>query len=240
MNKSLIEQLQGGLVVSCQAFDYEPFYGADFMAKMAVSAKLGGAAAIRASWSENIRAIKKEVDLPVFGINKIMPKSYDKLRDVIITPTLQSARAVVEAGADIVAVDCTLRQGRTPQTILNLLQEYKAHLNVLIMAEISTAEEGEIAAEGGADILSTTIAGYTPYSRHLEDPDYQLIEELCALTSLPINAEGRFHHPDQVVKAFQLGAWTVTVGSAITRPHCITREFTQAIARLKEQEKITE
>ena len=74
MNKSLIDQLQGGLVVSCQAFDYEPFYGADFMAKMAVSAKLGGAAAIRASWPENIRAIKKDVDLPVFGINKITGK----------------------------------------------------------------------------------------------------------------------------------------------------------------------
>ena len=87
----------------------------------------GGAAAIRASWPENIRAIKKEVDLPVFGINKIMPKSYDKLHDVIITPTLQSARAVVEAGADIVAVDCTLRQGRTPQAVLDLLQEYKTH-----------------------------------------------------------------------------------------------------------------
>lgn len=88
MRKELIEQLRGGLVVSCQAFDYEPFYGAEMMVKMAVSAKLGGAAAIRASWPENIRAIKKEVDLPIFGINKIMPKVYDKLHDVIITPTL--------------------------------------------------------------------------------------------------------------------------------------------------------
>ena len=123
MRKELIEQLRGGLVVSCQAFDYEPFYGAEMMVKMAVSAKLGGAAAIRASWPENIRAIKKEVDLPIFGINKIMPKVYDKLHDVIITPTLASARAVVEAGADIVAVDCTLRQGRTPEAIQALLGE---------------------------------------------------------------------------------------------------------------------
>lgn len=92
MRKELLEQLRGGLVVSCQAFDYEPFYGAEMMAKMAVSAKLGGAAAIRASWPENIRAIKKEVDLPIFGINKIMPEVYDKFRDVIITPTLTSAR----------------------------------------------------------------------------------------------------------------------------------------------------
>ena len=123
MQKELLEQLRGGLVVSCQAFDYEPFYGAEMMAKMAVSAKLGGAAAIRASWPENIRAIKKEVDLPIFGINKIMPEVYDKFRDVIITPTLSSARAVAEAGADIVAVDCTLRQGRTPEMIQALLQE---------------------------------------------------------------------------------------------------------------------
>lgn len=75
MRKELIEQLRGGLVVSCQAFDYEPFYGAEMMVKMAVSAKLGGAAAIRASWPENIRAIKKEVDLPIFGITKSCPRS---------------------------------------------------------------------------------------------------------------------------------------------------------------------
>lgn len=237
MRKELLEQLRGGLVVSCQAFDYEPFYGAEMMAKMAVSAKLGGAAAIRASWPENIRAIKKEVDLPIFGINKIMPEVYDKFRDVIITPTLSSARAVAEAGADIVAVDCTLRQGRTPEMIQALLQEYKAELDVLIMAEISTAEEGRIAAAGGADILSTTIAGYTPYSRQLDEPDYRLIEELAETTTLPINAEGRFHRPEQVVQAFKTGAWTVTVGSAITRPHCITQEFIRAIHQFKNQEK---
>ena len=202
-----------------------------------VAAKLGGAAAIRASWPENIRAIKKEVDLPIFGINKIMPEVYDKFRDVIITPTLSSARAVAEAGADIVAVDCTLRQGRTPEMIQALLQEYKAGLDVLIMAEISTAEEGRIAAAGGADILSTTIAGYTPYSRQLDEPDYRLIEELAETTTLPINAEGRFHRPEQVVQAFKTGAWTVTVGSAITRPHCITQEFIRAIHQFKNQEK---
>ena len=158
-----------------------------------------------------------------------MPEVYDKFRDVIITPTLTSARAVAEAGADIVAVDCTLRQGRTPEMIQTLLQEYKAELDVMIMAEISTAEEGRIAASGGADILSTTIAGYTPYSRQLD--------ELVETTTLPINAEGRFHRPEQVVQAFKTGAWTVTVGSAITRPHCITQEFIRAIHQFKNQEK---
>lgn len=231
MKIQLIEQLQNGLVVSCQAFDYEPFYGPEFMAKMAVSAELGGAQAIRASWPENIRAIKENVKLPVFGINKIIPEHYDKMHDVIITPTLKSALAVAEAGADIVAVDCTLRQGRTDQDIVSLLQSYKKHLDVLVMAEISTAEEGLIAMRGGADILSTTIAGYTPYSRQLQEPDYELISELKAQCGLPINAEGRFHHPDQVIEAFRRGAWTVTVGSAITRPHVITREFTESISK---------
>ena len=107
----------------------------------------------------------------------------------------------------------------------------------MIMADISTAEEGRIAASGGADILSTTIAGYTPYSRQLDEPDYRLIEELVETTTLPINAEGRFHRPEQVVQAFKTGAWTVTVGSAITRPHCITQEFIRAIHQFKNQEK---
>ena len=119
--KKLIESLSGELVVSCQAFAHEPLYSVDIMVKLAIAAHKGGAGAIRASWPENISAIRKNVDLPIFGINKIMPEHYNKMRDVVITPTLKAAQAVYYAGADIIAVDATLRGGRTKEDIKGLL-----------------------------------------------------------------------------------------------------------------------
>ncbi|MCI8558569.1 MAG: N-acetylmannosamine-6-phosphate 2-epimerase [Lachnospiraceae bacterium] len=227
--KKLIESLSGELVVSCQAFAHEPLYSVDIMVKLAIAAHKGGAGAIRASWPENISAIRKNVDLPIFGINKIMPEHYNKMRDVVITPTLKAAQAVYYAGADIIAVDATLRGGRTKEDIKGLLREIKENLDVLVMGEVSTLEEGLLAEDSGADIVSTTIAGYTDYSRQLTEPDYELIEELVSKVKLPVNAEGRFHRPEQVKRAFSCGAWTVTVGSAITRPHFITEQFVKGM-----------
>lgn len=143
----------------------------------------------------------------------------------------------MEAGADIVAVDCTLRQGRTPEAIQALLEEYKAGLGCADHGGNQHAEEGRIAAAGGAGYFINDHRRIYALFTHLEEPDYRLIEELIETTPLPINAEGRFYQPEQVVRALKLGAWTVTVGSAITRPHCITRTFTQAIDRFKTQEK---
>ena len=93
------------------------------------------------------------------------------------------------------------------------------------MGEVSTLEEGLIVEEAGCQIVSTTIAGYTPYSRHIEEPDYELVSDLRKYTKLYVNAEGRYSTPEQVKKAFESGAWTVTVGSAITRPKSITEHF---------------
>jgi len=229
MRENLIERLNGGLVVSCQAFPDEPLYSVDTMVRLAVAACIGGAAAIRASWPENISAIKKSVNLPIFGINKLLPEHYNKMTDVIITPTLESALAIYYAGADIIAVDCTNRQ-RTPEQIEALVKSIKENTDALVMGEVSTCEEGMQAERFGADIISTTIAGYTEYSRQIKEPDYQLIRDLVANSKLPVNAEGRFRTPEQVKTAFDCGAWTVTVGSAITRPSVITRSFVDFIS----------
>ena len=220
-----LEKMTGGLVVSCQAFPYEALYGGDTMTKLAVACDQGGACAIRANSPEIIRDIKSKVKVPVFGIYKLLPENYDKINDIVITPTLEAAKAIVEAGADIIAVDCTLREGRTKEDILNLIHSYQKVINVPIMGEVSTLEEGLIVEEAGCQIVSTTIAGYTPYSRHIEEPDYELVSDLRKYTKLYVNAEGRYSTPEQVKKAFESGAWTVTVGSAITRPKSITEHF---------------
>lgn len=220
-----LEELRGGLVVSCQAFPDEPLYGDEIMVKLAIAAELGGAAAIRANSPSTIKKIKEHVKIPVFGIYKLVPKNYNKMTDVIITPNIDAAREIIEAGSDIIAVDCTLREGRTKEQIIDLITSYKEITNIPIMGEVSTVEEGMIVKEAGCEIVSTTISGYTPYSRHISDPDYELIKELNEQTGLYVMAEGRFSTPQQVKKAFESGAWSVTVGSAITRPHRITAQF---------------
>lgn len=220
-----LEQLRGGLVVSCQAFPEEPLYSDDIMMKLAVAAELGGAAAIRANSPSIIKKIKENVKIPVFGIYKLVPENYNKMTDVIITPNIEAAKAIIDAGSDIIAVDCTLREGRTKQQIIDLVKSYKEITDIPIMGEVSTVEEGLIVKEAGCEIVSTTIAGYTPYSRHIEEPDYKLIKELNEATGLYVMAEGRISTPEQARKAFEAGAWAVTVGSAITRPHRITEHF---------------
>lgn len=224
-----LDNLTGGLIVSCQAFPHEPLYGGDTMVKLAVAAEQGGACAIRANSPEIIKAIKEKVSVPVFGIYKLIPENYDKVRDIVITPNLDAAKAIVEAGADIIAVDCTLREGRTKEDIISLIHSYQEWIHVPIMGEVSTLEEGYIVEEAGCQIVSTTIAGYTPYSRHLSEPDYELVKELCTHTKLYVNAEGRISTPEQAKKAFACGAWAVTVGSAITRPKVITERFINEI-----------
>lgn len=224
----LIDQLRGGLIVSCQAFPWEILCSVDVMVLLARAAEQGGAAAIRANGADNIAAIRKQVQLPIFGINKILPENYSKQDDIIITPSFDAACAVYYAGSDIIALDCSLRSGRGQEELKALITSLKT-LPVLLMGEVSTLEEGLFAEACGVDIISTTIAGYTRYSRQIAEPDYELVEELVKYTKLPINAEGRYHTPSQVKRAFDCGAWAVTVGSAITRPEFITRQFVREL-----------
>lgn len=228
----LLKKLKNGLIVSCQAFEGEPLYGSDNMAKMAKAAKIGGAVGLRGCWPDDIKSMKKTTNLPIVGIYKVMDEKTDVFRDIIITPTFETAKEIYEAGADIIALDCTKR--RSSLETEKLIYKIKTELNVTIMADISTLEEGVNAAKFGADIISTTLSGYTNYSTQSIEPDYKLIQELVEKIDNPVNAEGRYWEPEQMVKAFECGAWTVTIGTAVTRPQLITKRF---VDRLNEYSK---
>ncbi|MCL6443292.1 MAG: N-acetylmannosamine-6-phosphate 2-epimerase [Alicyclobacillus sp.] len=222
----MLNKLKGGLIVSCQALQDEPLYGSDIMAKMALAAKHGGAIAIRANGEADIRAIKP-LGLPIIGIWK---KQYPE-SDVYITPTMQEVDAVVRAGAEIVAVEATDRKRADALTPGAFIAEIKRQYpKVLVMADVSTLPEGIAAAEAGADLVATTMSGYTPYSPHQAEPDYALIASLVKTVAVPVIAEGRIRTPEQAVACFRQGAWAVVVGSAITRPREITRWFAQRIS----------
>lgn len=226
--EQFVQQVRGRLIVSCQALPQEPLFGAEIMARMAVAAQQGGAAAIRANTPVDIQAIRAAVALPIIGLYKVVLPGYD----VYITPRVEDACAVAAAGADLIAIDATAR----PRPEFATLREYIAAIHAAtalpVLADIATFDEGLAAAAAGADIISTTMSGYTPDSPKLVGPDLELVAALHRTLTVPLLAEGRYHTPEQVKAALAAGAVSVVVGGAITRPQEITQRFVQAIERL--------
>lgn len=221
----LLTRIKGGLIVSCQALPDEPLWGPEYMARMAVAAAQGGAVAIRANSPADIAAIKAAVPLPVIGLNKRAVPGFRPY----ITPTLTDAEAIRGAGADIVAVDATSFRhpdgGRGP----DLVRAVKREFGIPVMADVSTLAEGVAAAEAGADVVSTTLAGYMRGRGGRGGPDYRLVRALVARVKVPVIAEGRIISPRQALRAIRCGAWAVVVGSAITRPQLITTWYVQML-----------
>ena len=217
-------RLRGGLIVSCQALPHEALFGADIMARLAVAAQAGGAVGIRANSPVDIAAIRAACDLPLIGLSKVDVPSFD----VYITPTLADAQAVARAGADVIALDATARPHPEGLTA-DFIRRVRAETGLAVLADISTVDEALEAQEAGADFVSTTMSGYTPYSPQTGEPDLDLVRRLAPLLTTPLIAEGRIATPEQARAALDAGAWAVVVGGAITRPQQITERFLRAI-----------
>ena len=193
------------------------------MAKMATAAEIGGAVAIRANGPADIRAIKEAVDLPVIGLYK------QGNSGVYITPTFESAAALAEAGADIIALDCTHRPRPDAVPLADLLARIRSELRLPIFADVSNLDEAQAAVELGVAMAAPTLSGYTENSPAQDGPDFELLRQMIEALPIPVIAEGRIHTPEQARRALDLGAWSVVVGSAITRPRTITARFARAI-----------
>ena len=213
------------LIVSCQALEDEPMHGADIMAKMAQAAKEGGAKAIRSNSAEDVEAIKKQTGLPVIGLVK---RNYQD-SEVFITATLKEIKELLAVKPDVIALDATIRRRPNDEKLKDLVSYIHEQSDTLVMADIATIKDAEYACECGVDMVSTTLSGYTADSPKLEGPDFQLVEELCKKIDIPVIAEGRINTPAQARQLLELGAWSIVVGSAITRPQLITKRFAEYI-----------
>jgi N-acylglucosamine-6-phosphate 2-epimerase len=215
------------LIVSCQAYDDNPMRGPTFMRAMALSALMGGAGAIRANGEEDIRAIREVTDAPIIGLNKLWVEGFE----VYITPTFDSARVLADAGADIIALDATPRPRPGGETLEELISQIQNDLGLRVFADCSTILDAVAAAKLGADYVSTTMAGYTPYTakNKTTGPDFKTLEAIAQSVSVPVIAEGRFWTPFEVGHAFELGASAVVIGTAITSPVDITKRFAKEV-----------
>lgn len=229
MTHPMIEQLKGKLVISCQALPGEPLYREEggIMVLMAKAALEAGAVAIRAQGITDIKQIKAAFDVPIIGIIKRNYEGYDSY----ITTTMKEIDELVEVGSDIIALDATLRKRGDGSTINEFVQAIKEkYPHQLLMADISTLEEGLNAAKLGFDLIGTTMNGYTPYTQdETEGPNFGLMRQLVEQTGKPIVAEGKIHTPEDLAKAFEQGIYTAVVGGAITRPLEIAKRFIKAV-----------
>jgi len=228
MINDILIRLRGGIIVSCQAEGDDPFNQPEYLALFARAAAMGGARGIRAREAVNIRAIRAAVELPVIGITK----SAFADGSVLITGDFPDVQAVIDAGADIAAADATRRERPNGFTGAQFIAEMKQRWEIPVMADVSTLEEGLAAETAGADLIGTTLAGYTPHTarRYREDePDWELLDALARQARVPVIAEGRIWTPEQARQALELGAFAVVVGTAITRPRVITRRFVDAM-----------
>ncbi|ANE43630.1 N-acetylmannosamine-6-phosphate 2-epimerase [Deinococcus puniceus] len=216
-----LERLRGQLVVSVQADDGSPLREVVHIVALSRAALLGGAAGLRLRSAEDIRAVRAMTDVPIIGLTKQAHPG----TDVYITATPGEVREVAAAGADIVAFDGT--DLPRPYSVAKLIEAAHA-AGALAMADVSTLEEARAAYAAGADIVGTTMSGYTPHSPQLTGPDFALMEALAA-AGLPFIAEGRINSPELAAAALQTGALCVVVGSAITRPDHVTRWFAAAL-----------
>lgn len=210
--------MKRGLIVSCQALLDEPLHSSFIMGRMAIAAKEGGAIGIRANSVPDILEIKKQVDLPIIGIIK---QEYPGMVPYI-TPTYKEIDALVKAEVDIIALDATVNQDEA--FLKSLKEKYPGQK---FMADTSTVEEGLRADRLGFDFIGTTLIGYTEQSKHLDK--FEVLKELITQCQHPVVAEGNFNTPEAAMKAMEMGAYAVVVGSAITRPQVITRWFADAV-----------
>jgi N-acetylmannosamine-6-phosphate 2-epimerase / N-acetylmannosamine kinase len=218
-------RIKQSLIVSCQAFPGDPLDDTDTMRRVARAAIGGGAAGLRLNSAEHIAAIRRDSSLPIIGIKKQYANG--QLR---ITPDFAAAAGLAAAGADIIALDCTHRAWTTGDPWQLIVQRIHQELYLPVMADVATLEEALAAAAAGADMIGTTLNGYTEETKRASGFNWSFLRDMVEKAGRPIIAEGHIVNPEEAKRALQAGAWSVVVGSAITRPGIITAQFVQALA----------
>ncbi len=226
------EKLKNGLIVSCQALKDEPLHSSFIMGRMALAAKMAGAVGIRANTVSDIKEIKKNVDLPIIGIIK---KDYDNSK-VYITPTMDEIDELVAEGVEIIATDGTNSKRAKNEGLEDFYKEIrKKYPHIKLMADCSTVEEALRADKLGFDYIGTTLVGYTDQSKNdkIDADDFKILREIIEKCDHPVIAEGNIDSPEKAKRVLELGALTVVVGGAITRPQNIAKKFVDCIETLK-------
>ena len=219
INTLILKNIKKSLIASCQPVSNGPLDTSNFVLGLAKASLIGGAKALRIEGFQNLKKIKNNIDVPVIGIKKRILNNYP----IIITPLLSDIEKLANLGADIIAFDSTARN--RPYTISQMISKIHSYKKIA-MADCSNIKDAIIAEVNGADIISTTLSGYTDDDKPTpRNPDFKLLRNLINKINLPIIAEGRFNTPAFFKKAISMGAHSVVVGTALNRVELITKNF---------------
>jgi N-acylglucosamine-6-phosphate 2-epimerase len=190
---------------------------------MALAAGDGGAAGYRVATAAVVAKLRAATQLPIIGLVKRHVPGFE----VYITPSVAETRSLIEAGADIVAADCA-SVSRPAEPFSALVEVCHQH-GVAIMADCATTAQAVDAASQGADVVATTLAGYTSQTRHVIPPDLRMLAEVSGAVDIPVAVEGGVWDPEDVANAFAAGAAFIVVGSAVTDPERIMRRLVSVV-----------
>ena len=208
-----LEQIKSRLIISCQAPSDSPLFDPVVIAKIAQACVNQGASAVRIDTPAHVLEVRKTLaNIPIIGLWKRQYAGYE----VYITPCFSDAVAIAEAGADIIAIDATPRKRPQGENLSQIISQIHQELGKLVMADVDSIESANSAFDAGADIIGTTLYGYTAETKHLSPPGYSLLKEMVARFPVPILCEGGISTPEEAKKALDLGAYSVVVGTAIT------------------------
>ncbi len=210
MNRKL---LPSSLIVSCQAPADSPLHDPKIIAAMAKASINQGAKGVRIDTPSHVKEVRQQLpDVPIIGLWKRQYSGYE----VYITPCFADAEAIAQAGADMIAIDATLRERPRGETVRQIVEKIQQKLGKLVMADVDTIESAIAAAEAGADYVGTTLYGYTPATQQLLPPGYSLLKAMVEQLKVPVICEGGIGTPQEAKKALDFGAFAVVVGTAIT------------------------
>lgn len=224
MNKSYLQSLNKTLIVSCQAPVESPLHDPYVIAAIAKAAILSGASAVRIDTPAHITAVRQQISAPIIGLWKQQIPGYE----VYITPQFSHAEAIAKAGADIIAIDATLRERPNQEQLTTIINRIHQEVGKLVMADIDTIEAAIAAANAGADIVGTTLYGYTKETKHLSPPGFQLLAEMVEKLPVPVICEGGISSPKMAQQALEIGAFAVVVGTDITGIDAKLKEYVAA------------
>lgn len=216
--------LKKGLVVSCQVPDGTPIDTPEFIAAQAETVLQAGAVGIRAQGLTNVAAVARTVSVPIIGLIK----RYSDSTQIHITPEIDDVLKLEQAGATIVAIDATGRLRENGLSFPAFMEVLRRKTDIPILADIDTVEAALAAESLGCDAVATTLSGYTSAPAP-KLPNIELIQKLSNSVKVPIIAEGGFNRPEHLLQAFNAGAWSVCIGTAITNPYLLAKSFVQVI-----------
>lgn len=220
-----LDLLRGGLIVSVQAEAGSPLNAPESIALLSRVAAANGAVGVRVEGLARIGAVRRAVDVPIVGLVKRAYAGFEPY----ITPTEREIAEVIATGAEIVAIDATERARPDGGDVAAAIASIHRR-SALAMADCATADDVRRAADAEADIVATTLCGYTATTQGTPLPALDLVRA-CAASGPFAICEGGIAFPEDVAAAFEAGAHAVVVGTAITNIDVLVRRFANAVPR---------